>query len=543
MTRRSHEQKPTVERIQKLAERITDGDILLPKFQRDFVWTGAQVLELLDSISRGYPIGSILLWLSKETLRSEKSIADLPIADRSEEYPVNYLLDGQQRLSAICGALYWEPTADNKDSIWNVVYDLRRRVFLHHRLSDEPPLHQIRLNMIPNASKFFQRQAALDTLGAPDVEELKDEAKRLFNTFVDYSIAAVTLEHMSIDDVAPIFERINSTGTKLTIVDLMRAATWSDDFDLVDTIDDGILAFLSEKGYGTLDRKVVLRVIGAAGRGGYAVENIDNLRKLGATELKVASVSAKTGLGAAVDFLQRDLSVPNADILPYANQVVVLADLFRKIPSPTAGQRAEIKRWFWRTTLGGYFSGWNTGQMSADVSLVNAFADGSRDKLDTAVTLPTSSIWETRSFRLNNALAKMLALLLASKAPRDLLTGQAMPLDTALAWQNKNEFHHLFPDALLRRGGVVQPQRNALANFTLLSAVSNRTIQDSTPSDYIERSKRALGQEFESVYDSNYIDLSGIAAMEQNNYGAFLKARALCLQRRAEELIHAPMTS
>ena len=71
--------QPSVDRIDELAQRIHAGDILLPKFQRDFVWDRKQVLLLLDSVARGYPIGSILLWQSRQELRSENRIADLEI--------------------------------------------------------------------------------------------------------------------------------------------------------------------------------------------------------------------------------------------------------------------------------------------------------------------------------------------------------------------------------------------------------------------------------------------------------------------------------
>jgi uncharacterized protein with ParB-like and HNH nuclease domain len=52
--------QPSVDRIDSLATRILNGDILLPKFQRSFVWERPQIISLLDSVSRGYPIGSVL---------------------------------------------------------------------------------------------------------------------------------------------------------------------------------------------------------------------------------------------------------------------------------------------------------------------------------------------------------------------------------------------------------------------------------------------------------------------------------------------------
>jgi uncharacterized protein with ParB-like and HNH nuclease domain len=83
--------KPAIERVEVLASRILQSDILLPKFQRDFVWERPQIIDLMDSIAKNYPIGSVLLWLSRQTLQSENNIAGLPIAERNPEYPVNYL--------------------------------------------------------------------------------------------------------------------------------------------------------------------------------------------------------------------------------------------------------------------------------------------------------------------------------------------------------------------------------------------------------------------------------------------------------------------
>ena len=80
--------QPSVDRIDDLAKRILTGDIYLPKFQREFVWDRAQVLDLLDSVARNFPIGSILLWQSKQELRSESKIADLEIALPKPPVPI-----------------------------------------------------------------------------------------------------------------------------------------------------------------------------------------------------------------------------------------------------------------------------------------------------------------------------------------------------------------------------------------------------------------------------------------------------------------------
>jgi len=63
--------QPSVDRIEELAARILNGDILLPKFQRDFVWEKSQIIDLLDSIARNYPVGSILLWQSRRSFEAK----------------------------------------------------------------------------------------------------------------------------------------------------------------------------------------------------------------------------------------------------------------------------------------------------------------------------------------------------------------------------------------------------------------------------------------------------------------------------------------
>ena len=128
---------------------------------------------------------------------------------------------------------------------------------------------------------------------------------------------------MSIEDVAPIFERINSTGTRLTIVYLMRAATWSPDFDLVDSIEE-ILEDLQAKGFGEVEKKTVLRNISASAGGGFSRGSIDGLRNFDVPTLKSAVATALESYKMTVDYLSTQLRIPNSSVLPYQNQMVVL---------------------------------------------------------------------------------------------------------------------------------------------------------------------------------------------------------------------------
>ncbi len=522
--------QPSVDRIDDLAKRILNGDIYLPKFQREFVWDRQQVLDLLDSVARNYPIGSILLWQSKQELRSESRIADLEIALPKPDYPVNYLLDGQQRLSSICGALYWK--GEMADSPWNVAYNLRSKTFLHLDTTDEPPIHLVRLNKLPNPSTFFFQVAALD---AAKEYELAANARELFDRFKDYKVATVTLGDMLLADVAPIFERINSTGTRLTIVDLMRAATWSPDFDLVDSI-DAIRGALEAKSFEGIERKAILRNVSAAICGGFTAESIDDLRKSSADELKAAVEATEQSFRRSVDFLSTHIKIPSAAVVPYTNQIVVLAEILRRLPAPNAHQWAAIEKWFWRTGISGYFSGWNSGMMASDLAAVVAFARGDTADIEIPVQKPDSKLWVSKAFRLNNAHSKILALILAYQMPVDFLTGIAMDVRNALAWQNSKEFHHFFPQAFLRDQGVAATKASALANMVYLSSGSNKVISDRAPSDYVYNLLESHGDQARHWLLSNLIDDAAIEAALKNDYDAFLHARAQTINKVASGL-------
>lgn len=520
--------QPSVDRIDDLAKRILTGDIYLPKFQREFVWERAQVIDLLDSVARNYPIGSILLWQSRQELRSEGRIADLEIAQPKPDYPVNYLLDGQQRLSSICGALYWK--GGDPASPWNVVYDLKTRSFLHLDTMDEPPLHQMRLNRIPDPATFFQHVALLESSGQ---KEFADAAKELFNRFKDYKVATVTLGDMPLADVAPIFERINSTGTRLTIVDLMRAATWSPDFDLVDSI-DAIREVLAAKSFEGIDRKAILRNVSAAVGGAFTVESIDELRKLKPDVLKAGTAETAEGYKRAVDFLSTHIKVPSFAVVPYTNQVVVLAEILRRLSTPTAPQWRAIENWFWRSGISGYFSGWNSGMMATDLAGVAEFADGKLDALDIGFQESVPSVWSSRTFRGNSAHSKILAIILAYQGPKDFLTGQAIDVDKALTWQNSKEFHHFFPQAFLRAKDVTASRISSLANMVYLSSASNKLISDRAPSEYLAKLLAEHGAEARAWLATNLIDDAAIDAALADDYDAFLAARAEFINERAK---------
>lgn len=84
---------------------IENGIIKIPQFQRDFVWPRAKSAKLLDSIIKGFPIGTFILWKTKEQLRTVRNIggADLPRTPKGDY--AKQVLGGQQRLTSLYAAI------------------------------------------------------------------------------------------------------------------------------------------------------------------------------------------------------------------------------------------------------------------------------------------------------------------------------------------------------------------------------------------------------------------------------------------------------
>ncbi len=88
-------------KYEQLFTEIDCGQIKVPRFQRDFVWTPAQTASLIDSIIKGYPIGTFVFWKTREEMRHIKNIGNVDLPDIPKGDAAQYVLDGQQRITSL----------------------------------------------------------------------------------------------------------------------------------------------------------------------------------------------------------------------------------------------------------------------------------------------------------------------------------------------------------------------------------------------------------------------------------------------------------
>src|ERR1039458_3104040 len=250
---------PSAPKLDKVIHRIEDGDIKIPPFQRGFVWDLEQVLSLLDSIYHDYPIGVILLWTTMQRLKAQRNLGGFLLPERPDEYPVNYVLDGQQRLSTIYAVFGPEKRVDSENAkypvdtdMFDVYLDLDDDEFLHRGNLDNSH-RNLRLSTLFDSHAFYEEVNRL-----PD--DYRKKAIEANSRFLNYEIPMIATHKRAKEEVGVIFERINNTGTSLNTLDLMVAWTWDDDFHLKDRIDE-LLETLDAKSFGDLPSKILLQCI------------------------------------------------------------------------------------------------------------------------------------------------------------------------------------------------------------------------------------------------------------------------------------------
>lgn len=116
--------QPSHSNYADLLSQIESGTIKIPQFQRDFVWSRAKSAALLDSIVKGYPVGTFIFWHTSEQLRTVRSIGNKKFKEKPAGEYSDYVLDGQQRLTSLYAAVKGIPVPrangkiDDFSQIW-----------------------------------------------------------------------------------------------------------------------------------------------------------------------------------------------------------------------------------------------------------------------------------------------------------------------------------------------------------------------------------------------------------------------------------------
>jgi hypothetical protein len=514
-----HKISPSNPRIASLLSDVDRGNIKIPVFQREYVWTDDQIMSLLDSIYRGYPVGSLLLWSTKERLKAERNVGGFKLSETPEDYPVQYVLDGQQRLTTLYGVFHSDAaTADA---------ELARRLSVCFIPSEEQFVHESAVGTAPaiNLRHILDTTKLLPELVRFSTAEQKIIAS-LAERFKDYEFPVVTIRDRSNQEVCRVFQRINSSGTTLSTLELLAAWTWSDQFDLRKEI-VGLLDRLADKGYEDLGEVQVMRSLGAIVRDDIETASLVDSKP---DELIAGMQKLKQAMDAAIDFLDSEFKIRNSVFVPFPIMLVPLVRFFAENLRPDANQRNQLRRWFWHCAFTQrYMAGTNKAVLE-DLGAMKSLASGETPFVNLTATVAPDLFKKT--WRINSTAAKATICLLAQFSPRSFPSDAPIDLGTTLAAYNARQFHHIYPKSFLGSKGIPFHESNVIANICMLTAADNNTISDDDPKDYFPQIPTTIK---DVVFDCALIP--ALFRDGTKPYADFIHQRSLLLARLAQEMI------
>jgi len=420
--------------VERLARWAWDGRIRIPHFQRPLRWQRDDVIKLFDSIVRGYPVGSLLLWHRSAPTEMLQLGALRISADKSPD--ALWVVDGQQRIISLANALH--PVGQSDDR-FRISYDLRKKIFL-------PTPRDAEAAVIPLSVIFDLREVLRWFADYPEAVEYVEDANEITQIIRQFEIPAYEVSQEDPEVLEDIFDRMNNYGKRLTRAEIFSALfagkeSAKDDTPTLDRIAQNVNDDLD---FGLIDNDTVLQAV-LARRAPDVHRQIRNefgeevraFIEFPDEDRDTAYAQGDEAIRRAVRFLQTAVGVPHFTLLPYKYPLVVLTRLFAHYQDIDDRSLQLVRRWFWRAVLVGpeIFRGSTSGAVRALNRAVKPDdLEGSIQRLLELIPQSVARVPDLKRFRSNEAATKLVLCSWWSQEPRSLTTGQPFgSVDLALS--------------------------------------------------------------------------------------------------------------
>jgi hypothetical protein len=406
--------------LEDLVEKVINGGVRIPEFQRRFRWQWEDVKRLMESIVRGYPIGSVLLW-SRPAEDQILNLGALHIHAHKSDSAL-WVVDGQQRLTSLANALSKEGFNDSR---FGISYNLVRQVFVR------PHREQLHVIDLPT---LFDLQALLRWFSIHQESiDYFEEATKIAKAIRQYSIPAYIVDQEDELILRDIFDRINNYGKRMTTAEVFSALHGgSDDKTKPQQLADISLDIEAEHSFGNIDEDTILRSI-LARRGANVARDIraefstrGSSREFPNETAREAYSEGKRALSKAVRFLKETAGVPHFSFLSYRYLLVVLTRFFSYHQKPSPRNIDLLKRWFWRASIAGptMFKGWTQASriLSSQIRPTSE-VDSVQNLLR---SIPTEGAYSTvtQRFKSTSSSTRIILCALWSSKPRSFTDGR-----------------------------------------------------------------------------------------------------------------------
>jgi len=508
--------------VKDILNRVYDGEIVLPEFQRSFIWEPEDIRQLLVSVLGSYFIGSIF---AMDSTRDESPFALRLIEgvkgvnERAKiQSSIRILLDGQQRITSLFYALYDVdiPLKGRKYSyrffldLDSGIHEEWDKAVISVNLNDKRKLNELKNKdlIVP----FSQIKSIKDLVNKfSNYPELLGKIVELTNNFLNYKIHMIILPRgVELSRVVETFEKLNRWGEPLSTFDLLTAKLYKYEVNLRDILEKSKIQFVFMK---DVPPESVLKVI-ALMRGREPKQK--NLLELESDNFKedwwIACEALEDAYKRILDVKDGYGVLDFKKWMPYSTMIVPLAVMMhcvkdRKIENKQNYER--IDKWYWVSVFS------NRYDQAIDTLTYSDFKEMT-EWIENGIEPDFIKEFDPEKVDLDtdkqsSAIYRGVMNLIVLKGAYDFKTGQPPQFE-----ENKIQDDHIFPKSIFKE--------NRLTNRTLIS--TNQAKINKRPSEYFCERIKEMGQErVKDILNSHLISEEALDSLIKDNLEDFLKLR------------------
>lgn len=567
--------KPDSYGITTYLENLRRGQYQIPTFQRDVVWDRDRVKKLWDSIYKFYPLGSILVWLTETRLQHHREIGGHALRDQPSGREFHYLLDGQQRTTALLTSMYGGNIKGQESRDPHLYVDLTiedvdevedeswRERFLFWDEIDDRGGELLRnigrkkrydsgliVKLQDVAQRYSDVERRVVDAGCVDYADPAREHLRSFKQVFDsYKLSFIELRGIEVAEVCQIFERINQAGQPLSMFDIVVAKTFRPE-------DHGVPGFylrglfetfrqnLDKAGsrFVAVDDMTLLQILAVIVRDtapNAGVHNITDryLNLLRTEHIESIWEDGTKAIRKVFDFLDNHLRLPGPALVPYRYFYLTLASYLFRNGSPDYDL---LKRYFWYFSFHSEDLLSNTTQLKDHVSRFQASRRGGDFEFERFL-IDRDRLRRT-TYSTRGRLSRAVLALYAQQDPRDWKhTDRPVLTEVYYELTDRPNLHHVFPLDFCEKhlNGERGKYADSLLNIAYLTQITNLKISNKNPLEYL---RDYLGPGFAEVQRTHLlpdaiVEWARVEQMPDDALDIFVDARLKLILARLREYL------
>jgi hypothetical protein len=212
--------------------------------------------------------------------------------------------------------------------------------------------------------------------------------------------------------------------------------------------------------------------------------------------LKDAWMQSCEGMNFAMNFAKNNIGIDSPALMSSSFLLITLGFFGHKRKYQVdGGEAARLKYWALVANAKGHYSrGSSETILDQDLATLRQGSGPLEliDRLRLQVGRLDIAPDELEGRNQRSALFKTMFLAFKAGGATDWHSQLAIALDHSGA-QHKLQFHHIFPKAVLQKGGYSSREADDIANLAFIGGKTNRTISDKSPEDYLPKAVAKAG--------------------------------------------------